>query len=284
MATTLFYHFIVTFLNAAKTPHIEEVGQKNRFYNIVETPQHSWTIFENERLVAISDEQQVQLMHLLSLLQPEPIPLLVQPTFSGCDGICISVTINRECQQTSYRWWVCPPPEWEIINKVTKYVMHLANIPREILSRQQQDVTRGLFERIANRDLAGMMMYYHPDIQYRNPFLELQGVEFFAMWRMCWSYLQDIEVKVQEGGLRVSFVYWEAHYTYPPTGRYIKHSISSDLTFAEDKVILHVDRFNVHQWASSAYGYIGEVAGGWRLFEKQIAAKAKKRLNSWLNE
>jgi hypothetical protein len=79
-------------------------------------------------------------------------------------------------------------------------------------------------------------------------------------------------------------VYWQASYTYPPTGRSVVQNLTADLTFADGAIVQHVDRFNVREWAHKAYGAVGGMFGGWRLFERRIAAKARKRLASFLRE
>ncbi|HEY9825271.1 MAG TPA: nuclear transport factor 2 family protein [Stenomitos sp.] len=168
------------------------------------------------------------------------------------------------------------------MEQVTQYVISLADVPYKALNQQHQEVVQGFFEQLAKRNTAGLLRYYHPAVQYKNPWFELQGNEVMEMWQMWWRYLPDLKVVVQESGIRTTFVDWQAHYTFPPTARYIKHQLSSTLTVAENKIIQHVDRFNTHQWAGDAYGYLGKVAGGWKLFETQIKMRIQKQLNSYL--
>jgi SnoaL-like domain len=288
MAATWYYDFTITFADAIIAPSTSEQERIERVYNINESPQHHWTIAENGVSVAISDEQQEQLQHLLKELRLLPEHALpknaIVPPFLGCDGTWTTIRIRWGDQQTSYRWQNNPPIEWVILDKIAEYVMDLADIPRKVLAQQQNEVTRKFFERLAARDLSGMLACCHPDIQYRNPFFGLQGAEVGVMWQMWWSYLPDVRVVCQESSIRNGFVDWKADYTYPPTGRYIEHYLSAHLTFVEDKIILHVDRFNLHQWGSSAYGFIGDRIGGWSLFEKFIAANARKLLASFISK
>lgn len=283
MATTCFYDFEIAFANASCKPRVKKAEYHDRRFHLVETSPNYWTIQENETLVHISDEQQTQLAHLLQLLRSEPDSSL-ETTCFGSDGTWISVTLCYDDHQTSYRWWGSPPTGWEILEQVTQYVIKLADIPRKALNQQHQEVVQGFFEQLANRHTAGLLRYYHPAVQYKNPWLELQGNEVIAMWQMWWGYLPDLKVVVCESGIHSNFVEWEAHYTYPPTARYIKHHLSSALTVAEDKIILHVDRFNIHRWAGDTYGYLGKVAGSWKLFETQVGMRVQKQLKSYLED
>jgi len=76
----------------------------------------------------------------------------------------------------------------------------------------------------------------------------------------------------------------DANYTYPPTGRYVDQHLTADLMFVDGTIIRHVDRFNVQEWARKAYGIVGGMLGGSRMFERWIAVKARTRLASFLHQ
>lgn len=282
MPITLFYDFVVTFADATTT-EVSDGGHIDRVYRILEAPQHRWTITENDQPVAMTDEQHGQLVHLLAALQPPPDPT-IEPTPPGWDGTWLSLVIRRGDQQTGYQWWVDPPSNWAVLGAITAYVEQLANIPRKQVAEQQRQVTRQFFDRLAARNLPGLLAQYHPDIHYRNPFFELHGAEVAAMWRMWWDYLPDVQVVCKDSGINSDGAYWHAIYTYSPTGRRVEHHISADLMFSDGAIIQHVDRFNVHEWANNAYGFVGRMIGGWRLFEWRIAMQARTRLAAFLRE
>ncbi|MEO7908849.1 MAG: hypothetical protein ABIV47_04295, partial [Roseiflexaceae bacterium] len=117
-----------------------------------------------------------------------------------------------------------------------------------------------------------------------NAFFDLQGAQVGAIWRMGWSYLPDIRVVCTDSDIRGSSVYWATSYTYPPTGRYVEQHLTADLTFVDGTIIRHIDRFNIQEWAQEAYGIVGGMFGGSRLFERWVAAKARTRIAPFLRE
>ncbi|MBC8075712.1 MAG: nuclear transport factor 2 family protein [Chloroflexales bacterium] len=276
MPITVFYRFVVTFAGAA-TPDDSPVGYSDRVYSIVEPPQQRWTIAEDEQTVALTDAQHERLVRLLAALEPPPNPTIA-PMVPGSDGTWRTVIIRHGDQQTAYRWWGSPPTAWAALDAICQYVQQLADIPREQVAQRQRQITRQFFDRLAARDLPGMQALYHPDIQYRNPLLALHGAQVAALWRMWWRDLPDVRVVCTDSGIRSGGAYWDAVYTYPPTGRRVEQHLTADLTFADGAIIQHVDRFNVHEWAGQAYGAVGGVIGGWRLFKWRLAAHARARL------
>jgi len=278
MATTKFYLFVVTFAGA-QTRDLAALGQSDRVYQIAESPQHDWAIVENEQLVATTGEQQALLARLLAALDPLP-DLAIEPTSFGSDGTWITFVIQRGDQQTTYRWWASPPAGWSALGAIAQYVQQLADLPREQVAQQQRRVVGQLFERIAARDLRGMLALYHPTIIYTNPFYELQAGEVAMMWQMVWSYLPDLQIVCREQDIRNSAAHWQASYTYPPTGRQIQHHLSAEIAFADGAIIRHTDRFNVHEWAHRAYGFVGRAIGGSGLFQRWIARRARARLSA----
>jgi hypothetical protein len=282
MPITLFYHFVITFADTTRRD-VGDQEKSDHVYKIVESPQHHWTISENQQPVTIADAQHAQLAHLLAALPPFPDPA-IEPIVFGSDGTWVSVVIQRGDQQLAYRWWVHPPASWDKLAAITEFIQQLADAPREQEAQRQRQITRQFFDQLIARDLAGMLALYHPNIHYSNPFFELRGVDVGALWRMSWSYLPDIRVACTDSDIRGSSVYWQASYTYPPTGRYIEQHLTADLTFVDGTIIRHVDRFNIHEWAHKAYGTVGALFGGWRMFERRIAVKARTRLAAFVRE
>jgi SnoaL-like domain len=283
---TLFHNFTITFADAP-SPDVQGMSQGlggSHLYHLLESSAHRWTIFEDAQPITMTNEQHEQLAALLSALHPLPDSAIELPQFLQTDPTWISVVIQYANQQTTYPPWVRPPAEWQSLAEITQYVEQLANIPREQRRAQEQDLTRQFFRHLANRDLPKMMGCYHPEIRYSSPFIELQGDEVAAMWRMGWRYLPDVQVLYEDIDIRGNFSTWQAIYTYPPTGRCVKHRLSTALTFAEGKIIQQADQFNLHAWAEQSYGYFGKMVGGWKLFKSQLAGKMKAQFSVFLNE
>ena len=276
MPTTLFHSVVVSFAGATPSD-TSTTAHQDYVYRIIESPQHHWMLFENERSVILTGEQHAVLVQMLAALQPLPDPK-EEIAIPGCDGTWISFIIQRGDQQMVYRWWVYPPSKWMLLGTITDYVHQLANTERQQVHKRQQDITRQFFDCLAARDLPGMLAYYHPDIHYRNPLFDLHGAEVAVMWQMWWNYFPDIRMVCKDNDIRTNGTYWEATYTFPPTGRRIVHRLSTDLTFAKDTIIEHVDRFTMPEWAGQAYGFLGEVIGGWQLFTWRLAVRARARL------
>jgi ketosteroid isomerase-like protein len=282
MPITLFYHFVITFADAISRDD-RDAGKIDRLYRIVESPQHRWVVSENGQPVSMADAQQAQLGQLLDALSSLPDPA-IEPIAFGSDGTWVTVVIQTGDQQIAYRWWSLPPAEWAKLAAITQFVQQIADAPRLGDVARQQQIARQFFAHLAARDLPQMLALYHPDIHYSNVLLELDGAQVGAMWRMVWSDLPDLRVVCTDHDIRGSSVYWQASYTYPPTGRYVVQHLAASLTFADGLIIGHVDRFNVHEWAHKAYGAAGGMFGGWQVFERWIAEKARRRLAAFLRQ
>ncbi|MDQ2996567.1 MAG: phosphotransferase [Chloroflexota bacterium] len=190
MPLTSFYRFVITFADATSRD-VGDIGQIERFYHLVEAPQQHWTVSENEQPVSIADAQQAQLVQLLGALSPLPDPA-IEPIAFGSDGTWVMMVIQTGDQQISYRWWSLPPADWGKLAAIAQLVQQLADAPRLQAADCQRQLTRQFFDHLADRDLAGMLALYHPNIHYSNPFSDLHGAQVGAIWRMGWSYLPDI--------------------------------------------------------------------------------------------
>jgi ketosteroid isomerase-like protein len=285
MVQTFFNHFTITFADAS-SPDVQGANQRgySNCYHLLESSSHRWTIFDSAQLVTMTNEQHEQLAALLSALHPLPNSAVEQQLSSISDGTWFSVDIQHANQQTAYQWFVQPPVEWQSLDAITQYVEQLADIPHEQRRQQEQKLAHQFFRHLANRDLPGMMTCYHPEIRYRNPFIELQGDEVATMWQMGWRCLPDVQVLYKDSDIRVNFAYWQAVYIYPPTGRCVKHRLSTTLTFAEGKIIQQIDYFDLHEWAEQSYGCLGKIVGGWKLFKNQLTGKMRAKFAASLNE
>lgn len=282
MPITSFYHFLITFADATSRD-VGNIGANERFYHIVEAQPQHWAVSENGQPVAIDSAQQAQLVQLLDALSPLPDPA-IEPVAFGSDGTWVTVVVQTGDQQIAYHWWSIPPAGWGKLAAITQLVQQLADAPRLQVAERERQLARQFFTYLAARDLAGMQALYHPDVYYSNPLFELRGAQVGAIWRMCWSYLPDLRVVCNDNEIRGSSVYWQASYTYPPTSRYVHHHLTADLTIVDSTITRHRDRFNLHEWAHNAYGPVGGMLGGSRVFKRWIAARARARIAPFLRE
>jgi ketosteroid isomerase-like protein len=275
---TQFYHVVITFADAGMPPVVAAADTSEQLYQLVENTAHQWTVWEQGQLATLTEAQQTQLARMLAALASLPDPNTLPPITPGADGSWTTVDVRRSGNQVRYRWWGPLPTSLQALGAVTEYVRQIADGPRQEAARQQALIAQHYFACLATRDLPGMLAHCHPNIVYQNRFVELNGKQVVALWRTVWRELPDLRVICRDSDIRGSIVYWQVTYTYPPTGRRVELQISAALTFADGLIIRHSDRFNAHNWARQAYGVIGQAFGGWRLFERWVAARLQARI------
>lgn len=276
---TQFYHIVITFANA-DMPVVAAADASEQLYHLVESPLHQWAVWEQGKPVTLTGEQQTQLAKMLAALASLPDPSTLPPIIPGADGSWTTVDVRRGGIQASYRWWGLPPTSLQALGAITEYVRQLADAPRQEAARQEALVVQHYVACLAARNLTGMLAHCHPNIVYQNPFVELNGKQVATWWRLIWYDLPDLRVICRDSDIRGGIVYWQATYTHLSTGRRVELQISAALTVADGLITHHVDRFNAHNWARQAYGLMGQAFGGWRLFERWVAARIQGRLNA----
>ncbi|MEO1054734.1 MAG: nuclear transport factor 2 family protein [Bacteroidota bacterium] len=132
-------------------------------------------------------------------------------------------------------------------------------------------------------DAEGMAAYYHDDIVFTDPaFGTLKGEHAGNMWRMlCDSQkgkdfrieFSDVSYENGTGSAR-----WQAYYTFSRTGRRVHNIIQARFKFEGDKIIEHVDHFNLHRWSRQALGFMGLLLGWSGGFKKKLNAQTNKLL------
>ncbi|WP_299116523.1 nuclear transport factor 2 family protein [uncultured Winogradskyella sp.] len=137
----------------------------------------------------------------------------------------------------------------------------------------------------ADLDAETMANCYHEDIVFEDPaFGILHGEHAKNMWRMlCASQkgkefivtFSNIETNEDIGSAR-----WEAKYNFSKTGRKVHNKISAQFQFKDGLIIKHVDTFNLHRWASQAFGLKGKIIGRTSFFKKKL----QKQTNTLLSK
>ena len=114
------------------------------------------------------------------------------------------------------------------------------------------------------RDYAGMIACYHPDIHFSDPvFTNLQGKRAGAMWHMLCERGTDLQITfndVQADDTQGQ-AHWEATCSFGKNGRLVHNIIDTAFTFQDGKIIRHQDNFDLWKWTRMALGTKGVLAG-----------------------
>jgi hypothetical protein len=103
------------------------------------------------------------------------------------------------------------------------------------------------------------------------------------MWRMLCRNAPDLRIEFSDihASFRKGAVHWEAWYTFSRTGRKVHNVINAELDFKDSKIIRHIDRFNLHQWATQAFGLKGRFLGGTDFFKNKLNQQTGKMLRDF---
>lgn len=135
-----------------------------------------------------------------------------------------------------------------------------------------------------NHDPQGMVDCYHEQISFTDPaFGTLKKDKAGDMWKMLLERggdnlditFSDIQTSGDTGQAK-----WTAHYTFGPKKRPVVNKINSNFIFQENKIIQHIDDFNLWAWSRQALGLPGLFLG-WSPFLKH---KIQKQSNGLLNK
>ncbi len=131
-------------------------------------------------------------------------------------------------------------------------------------------------------DAEKMIEVYHPEIEFEDPaFGKLKGDKARNMWRMLCKSSKELEItysKVQSDSARGS-ANWEAQYVFSKTKRKIDNIIKAEFEFKDGKIIKHKDNFNLHKWASQAFGLKGFLIGWTPIFKSKLNKETNKLLD-----
>jgi ketosteroid isomerase-like protein len=152
------------------------------------------------------------------------------------------------------------------------------------MDTNKQLITK-LYKSFASFEPGGMADCYHEDIEFEDPaFGLLQGEDVMHMWRMLIHRGKpNLEISFEriQADDKQGSVHWEAIYPFSMTGNTVHNQIDASFHFQDGKIIKHVDRFDLHQWAAMAFGWKGKLFGGLAFFQNKIRSKAKMGLEKW---
>jgi hypothetical protein len=132
------------------------------------------------------------------------------------------------------------------------------------------------------RDGAAMAACYAPGAHFSDPvFVDLNGDEPGAMWRMLTAQATDLRVELLEH--TADSARWRAHYTFSQTGRPVVNEVRATFRFDGTGLIAdHRDEFSFHRWARQALGTPGLLLGWTPLLRSKVRGNAAKSLASFM--
>ncbi len=147
-------------------------------------------------------------------------------------------------------------------------------------------ILEDFYSAFSNLDAETMVQYYHEDIVFNDPaFGTLKGDKAKNMWRMlCGSQKKgDVIVKVSniEYIDNLAYANWETIYTYTKTGRKVHNKVNASFKLKNDKIIEHIDVFNLHSWAKQALGFKGFLLGGTSFFKTKMNERTNMLLSGF---
>ncbi len=151
------------------------------------------------------------------------------------------------------------------------------------------EIISKFYQSFQNLDAEGMVSCYHKDIKFEDPaFGVLEGEHAGNMWRMLVESQKGKDFRVEFRDVRmegaIGKAHWEAHYNFSKTGRRVHNIITATFRFQEDKIIQHLDQFDLHRWSRQALGMSGLLLGWTGFFQKKLNAQTNHLLKKWENK
>jgi len=148
-----------------------------------------------------------------------------------------------------------------------------------------EETIRRFYTAFQQRDAAGMVACYAPDVQFSDPvFTDLRGAQAGSMWTMLCERGKDLKIEFRDvrANGATGTAHWEAWYTFSTTGRKVHNIIDASFEFRDGKIVKHTDRFDLHRWSGLALGLPGKLLGWTPLLQNKIRAMAKKGLEDYV--
>ncbi len=150
--------------------------------------------------------------------------------------------------------------------------------------QENQQLIRNFYTAFQQRDYAGMIACYHPEVHFSDPaFGDLHGKRAMAMWHMLCERGTDLQVTFRDvlATQNSGQAHWEANYTFS-TGRTVHNVIEASFAFANGLIIRHADQFDFYRWMRMALGMPGALAGWTPMMQKKVRGTAVSGLNKFI--
>jgi ketosteroid isomerase-like protein len=140
------------------------------------------------------------------------------------------------------------------------------------------------YVRFAQRDHAGMIACYAPEITFNDPVFSLSGKRAGAMWHMLCEGGKDLRIVASDiwADDTRGRAHWEATYTFSSTGRKVHNIIDATFELANGKITRHQDRFPLWRWTRMALGTSGVLLGWTPIVQGKVRKTAADRLERFI--
>ncbi len=152
-----------------------------------------------------------------------------------------------------------------------------------------KEIIHKFYTAFGQLDADTMAACYHDDIHFEDPaFGILKGEKVKNMWRMLCESQKGKDFRIEFSDIKINqengSAHWEAHYNFSKTGRKVHNKIDASFKFKDEKIIRHIDSFNLHKWASQAMGTTGTLIGWTPFFKKKMNTQSNALLNNFENK
>ena len=148
-----------------------------------------------------------------------------------------------------------------------------------------EESIRRFYSAFQEGDYQTMNRMYAEDAVFRDEVFDLKGIQIQAMWHMLCERGKDLEIEFRnvKADENTGTAYWEAWYSFSPTGRKIHNKISARFRFKDGKIVEHIDSFNFWHWLKMALGIPGTLLGWTPFLKNKIRVQAAKSLNVFIS-
>jgi len=148
-----------------------------------------------------------------------------------------------------------------------------------------QELLEHFYHCLKTKNAEGMIACYHDDIEFTDPaFGRLKGTEAKNMWLMSKGKNLAIDYSNISADAEMGKGHWTATYTFSKTNRNVINKITSTFEFKDEKIIQHVDTFDLHIWAKQALGIKSNVLYALGILKSSIQRKSKKTLHTFIEQ
>lgn len=142
------------------------------------------------------------------------------------------------------------------------------------------DMATRFYQAFQALDHETMAACYSGTARFTDPVFDLSGSDIGKMWRALCTGSTDLDLtfEIIDGGDESALIDWEAHYTFPPTGRLVHNRIQSRITLEKGLIKLHVDQFDFYRWNRQAFGMAGSALGWAPAFKERVRRGALRAI------
>jgi ketosteroid isomerase-like protein len=151
-------------------------------------------------------------------------------------------------------------------------------------SHPHDELIQRFYAAFAQLDGEAMAACYAPNARFSDPvFVNLQGDEPGAMWRMLTGRAQDLQVKLaeHEAAELSGSAHWLADYTFS-TGRKVHNDVRAQFRFEDGLIAEHRDTFSFYGWSRQALGPVGIALGWTPMLRGKVQREARSGLDEFL--